>query len=228
MALMFIPLAVLAQLLGLTAVALISTWLVKYLDGFAWDGSSKQFNLHPFLMVIGLIYFYGNAIIIYRIMAGLNVPRLAVKIAHFVLQLCAFICAIIALVAVFQFHNANNIANMYSMHSWAGISTVVMFGLQLLCGFLIFLFPKFPEHYRTLYMSSHVFFGVFILGLAGATVLMGIGEKLAFAGNYSELPKAAIIGNVAGVTCIGFICIIIFIVTNPNFKFQGYEHVNNL
>ncbi|XP_033127301.1 cytochrome b reductase 1-like isoform X2 [Anneissia japonica] len=228
MALLFIPLAVLAQILGLTTVALISVWMIKYLDGFAWDGSSQQFNLHPFLMVIGLIYFYGNAIIIYRITSGLNVPRLAVKLAHFILQLCAFICSIIALVAVFQFHNANQIPNMYSMHSWAGIATVVMFGLQLLFGFLIFLFPKLPERYRTLYMSSHIFFGVFILGLAGATVLMGIGEKLAFAGNYSEFPKAAIVGNVAGSACIGFICIIIFIVTNPNFKFHSYEHVDKL
>lgn len=32
-----------------------------YREGFAWSSdASKQFNWHPLLMVLGLIYLYGN------------------------------------------------------------------------------------------------------------------------------------------------------------------------
>lgn len=37
-----------------------------------------------------------------------------------------------ALYAVFSAHNDEGYANMYSIHSWIGLGTVVMFGLQVL------------------------------------------------------------------------------------------------
>lgn len=50
-----------SQLLGVVSVALVSAWCGKYLQGFAWQSNPKiQFNYHPFFMIIGLIFCYGN------------------------------------------------------------------------------------------------------------------------------------------------------------------------
>ena len=38
-------------------------WMIHYRKGFAWqDDPSHEFNWHPFLMTIGLVFLYGNGI----------------------------------------------------------------------------------------------------------------------------------------------------------------------
>ena len=49
-----------AELAGLSGIALTVTWMVKYLGGFAWDGGPQEFNVHPLMMVVGLLFFNGN------------------------------------------------------------------------------------------------------------------------------------------------------------------------
>ena len=41
-------------------IVMIGVWLNKHLGGFAWDGSNKEFNLHPLCMVCGVIFIYGE------------------------------------------------------------------------------------------------------------------------------------------------------------------------
>lgn len=53
------------------------------------------------------------------------------KFIHAGLHTSAFILAVIALVAVFDFHNGAKIPNMYSLHSWLGLTAVVLYGLQV-------------------------------------------------------------------------------------------------
>lgn len=59
-ALLFTLLVILAEILGLVLVALMVVLTSKYFGGYAWDGSEKQFNLHPILMTAGFLFFYGN------------------------------------------------------------------------------------------------------------------------------------------------------------------------
>ncbi|PRD22251.1 UNVERIFIED_CONTAM: cytochrome b561 [Trichonephila clavipes] len=50
-----------SQLLGVISIALVSAWCGQYLGGFAWQSEPKlQFNHHPFFMVLGLVFCYGN------------------------------------------------------------------------------------------------------------------------------------------------------------------------
>ena len=52
---------VVSQLIGLTAIGLLFGWVGGHLGGFAWRSNPAiEFNLHPVLMVIGLVYLYGN------------------------------------------------------------------------------------------------------------------------------------------------------------------------
>lgn len=45
-------------------VVMIGVWLNSYLGGFAWDGTSKEFNLHPLCMVCGIIFIYGEGMFV--------------------------------------------------------------------------------------------------------------------------------------------------------------------
>lgn len=53
------------------------------------------------------------------------------KFIHAGLNILAFTLAVISLVAVFDFHNAANIPNMYSLHSWVGLAAVTLYALQV-------------------------------------------------------------------------------------------------
>ena len=94
------------------------------------------------------------AILAYRVFR--DVPKLRVKILHASLLLSSLIFASVGLKAVFDSHNLANPpkANMYSLHSYVGLSSVILFGLQWVFGFVSFLFPKLSEEFRSAYMPA--------------------------------------------------------------------------
>lgn len=53
------------------------------------------------------------------------------KLLHAALMLLALLLSAVGLGAVFAFHNAENIAHVYSLHSWIGIAAVALFALQV-------------------------------------------------------------------------------------------------
>ncbi len=56
----FIILVVLAELTGLAGVGFVVAWMTKYQTGFGWNGYEKQFNVHPLMMVVGMMFINGN------------------------------------------------------------------------------------------------------------------------------------------------------------------------
>lgn len=214
------------QILGILAMVLTGIWMGKYLGGFAWDGSAQEFNYHPLCMIISMVFLYSEAMIVYRVFRHEN--KLLIKLVHFGLQLVAFVIAVLGLKAVFDFHNHKGIPNLYSLHSWCGLLTIILFSCQLLFGFVSFLFPKLPEGLRAVYLKVHVFFGVFIFMMAIGTALLGINEKLFFTKTYPSFLADAQLGNVLGVTLIVLAGMVVFVVTNSAFKRvnAGEEHVS--
>ena len=53
------------------------------------------------------------------------------KVVHMILQLGAFVLGVIGICAVFKFHDMANIEDVYSLHSWIGITTISLFALQV-------------------------------------------------------------------------------------------------
>lgn len=116
--------------LGSMCILFTIYWMQYWRGGFAWNGSIYMFNWHPVLMVAGMVVFYGGASLVYRLPQSWVGPRLPWKLLHAALHLMAFILTVVGLVAVFTFHNHGRIANLYSLHSWLGITAVFLFACQ--------------------------------------------------------------------------------------------------
>ena len=100
--------------------------------------------------------FFFAAILVYRVFP--NASKIKVKIVHATLLAASLICASIGLKAVFDSHNLSKPpeVNLYSLHSWIGLGTVILFGLQWVFGFVAFLYPKLSEEVRGLYMPRYI------------------------------------------------------------------------
>ncbi|XP_058382719.1 lysosomal membrane ascorbate-dependent ferrireductase CYB561A3 isoform X1 [Diceros bicornis minor] len=209
--------------LGSMCILFTIYWMQYWRGGFAWDGSTYMFNWHPVLMVTGMVVVYSAASLVYRLPQSWVGPKLPWKLLHAALHLMAFILTVLGLVAVFKFHNHNKIANLYSLHSWLGITAVFLFACQWFLGFAVFLLPWAPVWLRSLLKPIHVFFGSSILSLAITSVISGINEKLFFSlkngtNQYSHLPSEAIFANSTGVLVVVFGLLVLYILLASSWK----------
>lgn len=218
----FLPLVGIAEISGFMAVVLMGIWMGHFRKGFAWtEQPDLEFNWHPLLMTLGLIYLYGNGILIYRIFR--NERKKKLKLTHASIMISALLFTVIALKAVFDSHNLatkGSIPNLYSLHSWMGIITVILFAMQWLAGFITFLFPGLASHLRASYMPLHTSFGILIFVLACATSLLGITEKLIFAlgTQYSNRDPEGVMANWIGVLIVVFGVLVVYLATNYKYK----------
>ncbi|XP_058461577.1 plasma membrane ascorbate-dependent reductase CYBRD1 [Malaya genurostris] len=208
------------QMVGATIVILVGCWIGVHLNGLAWTSRpSVQFNWHPLMMTLGMIFLYGNSILVYR---GFRYARKKpLKITHAIVHGLAFLFTVIALIAAFDSHNlaSTPIPNMYTLHSWVGMAAVVLFSLQYVFGFVSYLFPGVRDTLRASYMPVHVFFGVLGFVLAIAASLLGLLEKAIFSiSNYRELPAQAVLVNTIGLLMIVYGGLVVFLVTEPMYK----------
>ncbi|KAK9410720.1 cytochrome b reductase 1 [Crotalus adamanteus] len=224
-----------ALLLGFLSVVFALVWVLHYREGLAWNGDLAEFNWHPVLIITGFVFIQGIAIIVYRLPWTWKCSKFLMKLIHAGLHTVALTLAIISLVAVFDFHNAKKIPNMYSLHSWIGLTAVILYALQLVLGLLVFLLPIASTSLRTIVMPIHVYSGLLLFGSVIATALMGITEKLFFTlkenPSYSSSPEEAIFVNVLGVLIVAYGAVILWMATRPHWKrpleyiFQTHERI---
>ena len=65
----------------------------------------------------------------YRVLR--TVRKAPLKWLHGAQMFVALPLCVVGLIAVFDFHNAKNIPNMYSLHSWLGLIAVILFFSQV-------------------------------------------------------------------------------------------------
>ncbi|XP_072027994.1 transmembrane ascorbate-dependent reductase CYB561-like [Amphiura filiformis] len=200
---LFVPLVIVSQIFAIAILVLLGFWTGVTLGGFAWDGSIKHFNFHPLLMVLGMVILNGDGILVFRLFPMFS--KSTSKLIHLILQGIVVIMGGIALKASFAYLNANNKANVHTVHSWVGFTTYLMFGLQWICGFLIFFFPKLSEDYRGTYMPLHRYFGLALFALAIVSAISGIQETIMF---HIEVPRGRkyndrqLIGDIMGLVIV--------------------------
>ncbi|NXL85677.1 CYAC3 protein, partial [Alectura lathami] len=224
-ALPFLPFCAFLGGLGLVCVAFVTAWCQRWRGGFAWDGSARMFNWHPVLMVTGMVVLYGAAALVYRLPPAWRSPKLPWKVLHAALALTVFGLTVAGLVAVFGFHNQSGTPNMYSLHSWLGLATVLLFSCQWAAGFGAFLLPYAPPGLRALYKPVHVFFGSTILLLSVASCVSGINEKLFFSLKngtapvpYKLLPAEAVFANMLGLLLVLYGVLVLGALAKPGWK----------
>lgn len=168
--------------LGIVGTVMVLVWCIDFRGGLAWESTNKSliFNLHPVLMLIGLIIIGGEAIVSYK---SLPLRKEVKKLIHLVLHAIALILGIIGVYAAFKYHNESGIANLYSLHSWLGIGIIVLYAIQWIYGFVLFYYPGGSMTLRTESLPWHVLFGIFVFVLAVANATLGFLEKLTFLEN---------------------------------------------
>ncbi|XP_029916442.1 lysosomal membrane ascorbate-dependent ferrireductase CYB561A3 isoform X2 [Myripristis murdjan] len=210
--------------LGFVCVACVCYWNSQWRGGFAWDGSTLQFNWHPVLMVSGLVVLYGYGAVLYRVPLTWGQNKLPWKLLHAGVMLLCLVLSVLGLCAVFNFHNAKHTPNLYSLHSWIGICTTALFAMQWAVGVAGFLLPCSPMALRKLLKPVHVWMGASILSLSIVACISGINEKLFFVlrGNttqaYASLPSEALFGNSLGVLLVVFGLVVLMILSNQKWQ----------
>lgn len=135
----------------------------------------------------------------------------------------------VGLVAVFDAHNFSvpPKPNLYSLHSWIGLSAVILFATQYLFGFVFYMYPTMSQSLRVSFMPLHVFFGTFGFVLCVAAALMGITETVLLGiPDFAELPGIAQVYNLLGVSVAIFAGLVIFLVTDARFKRMSLPEEN--
>ncbi|XP_069022223.1 lysosomal membrane ascorbate-dependent ferrireductase CYB561A3 isoform X1 [Embiotoca jacksoni] len=212
----------LCLVVGVACVACVCVWNSRWRGGFAWNGSPLQFNWHPVLMVTGLVVLYGNGAVLYRLPLTWSQNKLPWKLLHAAVMLLSLILSVVGLCAVFDFHNAKRIPNLYSLHSWIGIAATALFALQWAVGLATFLLPCSPVWLRKTLKPVHAWMGAFILSLSIAACISGINEKLFFVlqgdNPYAALPPEALLGNSLGVLIVAFGLVVFVILFNREWQ----------
>ncbi|KAL6127729.1 hypothetical protein ACLB2K_071092 [Fragaria x ananassa] len=205
------PLTFVAHGLGVAALVLVLVWSIHFRGGFAWEATNKNliFNLHPFLMVLGLIILGGEAIISYK---SLPLRKDVKKLVHLVLHAIALALGIVGICAAFKNHNESGVANLYSLHSWIGIGVICLYGIQWIYGFLVFFYPKGSPGLRSKSVPWHVILGLLVYVLAVGNATLGFLEKLTFleSSGLEKFGSEAFLVNFTALVTILFGVFVIF------------------
>ena len=213
-----------AQVSAVASIILTIVWCTQYLGGFDWSTPHPRFNYHTLLMVIAFVFLYGNGMLIYRLMR--NEPKLRLKLLHAILNGLAFLVSVAGFVAVYSFTDMVGNVHFYTLHTWIGTGTMILFTLNLLSGIVFFLLPiKLSDQLRGLMLPLHVYGGQASLFLIVASILTGIVEHEMFryvklTPAYNETKDEVHVYAPLGITIVMFGLIAGFLITKPDYQRQ--------
>jgi cytochrome b-561 len=143
----------------------------------------KVFNAHPLCMVMSFVLMT-VARLSFLLPYTKTKARTTIKIIHGLSWLIALSSASIGLYAVWSSHNmeGNYLANLYSLHSWMGMSVFTLFLANFVAGTGAFGFKLVSEESRASLMPFHKALGGLIFFTWAFVILLGIQEKEGFYG----------------------------------------------
>lgn len=205
------------QLTGVVLLVLLLVVLIKFMGGLNFSSSSAYFNFHPLLMVLGYVLLFSNTALLYR--TGRSFKKWNLKIGHAALNGSIAVLVSLALTAVILAKGSNG-SHLYTLHSWLGVLTSLLFVGQFIAGFTAYLFPGASPHGRKALMPYHRFNGLLIFVLAVATCLTGLNEKAIFSvPNYTSVHSTAgVLVNVISLLLIVFAALTVFLLGRRQYR----------
>ncbi|CAA7390942.1 unnamed protein product [Spirodela intermedia] len=214
--------------LAVVGAVLVLVWTIHFRGGLAFDSTNKNliFNLHPVLMLIGFIILGSEAIISYKVFPWSKEVK---KLIHLTLHAIAVVLGAVGIYAAFKFHNESGIANLYSLHSWIGLGTIVLFALQWIFGFVTFFYPGAAPAIRRGALPWHLLVGLFVYALTIVTAELGFLEKLTFLENsgLAKYGSEAFLVNFTAlvVLLLGAIVVLVAVLPSELEDPEGYRAV---
>jgi cytochrome b561 len=150
-------------------------------------------------MSLAYVFLIGEGILVW----GHRTPLWnVIKAIHIFLNGLALLFIILGLVFVFKYHNDHGISNMFSLHSWIGLITVLLTFMQWCLSFMVFVWPGGTDYLRVSLKTFHRFFGYIIYGMAMATILLGLLQRLTLLSlnnNPISFSPEHLFGNITGL-----------------------------
>lgn len=222
----FPTITMMVRVIGVLVAAFVLIWTFHFRGGLALSSDNKSliFNVHPVLLVIGLVLLNGEAMLSYKTVSGTKSFR---KIVHLTMQSMAFCLSIIGVWAAYKFHSEKGVDHFYTLHSWLGLTCLFLFGTQWAAGFYTFWYPGGSINSRAALLPWHVFLGIYIYALAVATTATGILEKATFlqvhniTSPYST--EAYLVNSLGMLVVVLGGCVILAIVTPMSAKGDAFR-----
>ncbi|CAF1401248.1 unnamed protein product [Rotaria sordida] len=164
----------LGEIFGLLSIILVGLLFDRRVSSDVYNWKTNPFSYHPLMMTIGLLFCYGNAILLYRTFK--QIPKLMVKIFHACFLIISLTLGTFGLAAIIRSKIITNRPHFMTFHSWIGIATIGLFVFQWICGFISYLFPKLSLDIRKGYMPTHRLWGKIIFLSSVASILTGLSE----------------------------------------------------
>lgn len=215
----------LTQATGITLCVLTIAWVFHFKGGVGWRDEPKlEFNWHTLAFTIGMIYLYGNGIIVYRFLSWM--PKFQLKLIHTAVNTLVVVFIAFGMLAVLDSHNfaSPKKANWYSMHSWLGILSMAVFVVQWAFSLVIYLYPGTPTKYRTAYMPLHIFLGIATFMCTIATALTGLFGKAKKVKNFQLLPPESLLLNSIALIMVVFTGLCCYLLYNNAFKYRPLQN----
>jgi cytochrome b-561 len=167
---------VIGVLLMAAAVIMICIWATEedesenYGGGLNWD--EYVFNWHPVLMISGVMFSAGMGVTAFRLTAFLD--HFMSKVIHSLFMIGAVVCFSIGMAAIWKSKDDRNQSNLSSLHTWIGLMTIILIGMNYLGGFFHFFLHVFPESITDMYLPFHKYIGKWSLISGLVAVISGI------------------------------------------------------
>ncbi|XP_065573956.1 transmembrane ascorbate-dependent reductase CYB561-like isoform X2 [Artemia franciscana] len=232
-----------AQILLLAAVTLVLFWVLKF-HKFAWrEDPANEFYAHPVLMIVGLIFFAGEGMLMYRSLEICVKHRFYIKLAHTICHFLAIPAIVMGLITVLDSHQLRfpPIPDFYSLHSWVGLVTISLFALQFAVGFTSFIVflccDTNTAAFRAALVPIHGTMGLVTFLLSIVAAISGLTEKAIFSlgKDYSTIllrpeSRAGIEGlvmNSLGAVLIALAIVMPFVLRQRRPQYQLVQVVEN-
>lgn len=159
-----------SRILSIGVLIVLFVWIFDYKGGLGWWGKSNFFNLHPFMMILGISFFLTNAIVSWRDIA-IYTTHNTTKFIHFLFNLLTLGAIAVGLFVTIEWNKAPHIA---SLHSWIALASALLISLQAVGGLTFFLLPIFPFSIRAQALPLHAWLGTISYLMLAMTSISGL------------------------------------------------------